>query len=47
MEEGKNIFFMIIYKSCLIICLCLKEIRQRVNEELMPQDFITEIIKGP
>jgi hypothetical protein len=46
-SRKKNIFFTIIYKSCLILCISLKEIGQGVNEELMPQDFITELIKGP
>jgi hypothetical protein len=39
MVAGKNLFFMIIYTSCLIICASLKEIRLIVNKELMPQDF--------
>jgi hypothetical protein len=39
MVAGKNIFFTIIYTSCLIICASLKEIRLIVNEELMPQDL--------
>jgi hypothetical protein len=43
----KNLFFMIIYTSHLIICASLKEIRLIVNEELMPQDLISEINKGP
>jgi hypothetical protein len=47
MATGKNLFFMITYTSCLIICANLKEIRVIVNEELMQQDLITEINKGP
>jgi hypothetical protein len=43
----KNLVFTIIYTSCLIIYASLKEIRLIVNEKLMPQDFITEINKGP
>jgi hypothetical protein len=51
-NSGKNgrrkiFFFIIIYTSCLIICASLKEIRVIVREELMPQDLITEINKGP
>jgi hypothetical protein len=47
MVAGENLFFTIIYTSYLIICARLKEIRLIVNEELMPQDLITEINKGP
>jgi hypothetical protein len=47
MVAGKNIFFTIIYTPYLIICASLKEIRLIVNEELMPQDLITEINNGP
>jgi hypothetical protein len=47
MVAGKNLFFTFIYTSCLIICASLKEIRPKVNEELVPQNFITEINKGP
>jgi hypothetical protein len=47
MVAGKNLFFTIIYTSHLIICASLKEIRLIVNEELMPQDIISEINKGP
>jgi hypothetical protein len=32
MVAGKNIFFTIIYTSCLIICASLKEIRPSVND---------------
>jgi hypothetical protein len=39
MVAGKVPFFTIIHTSCLIICASLKEIRQIVNEELMPQDL--------
>jgi hypothetical protein len=39
MVAGKNLFFTIIYTSCLIICASLKEICQKVNEELKPQDL--------
>jgi hypothetical protein len=47
MATDKNIFFTIIYTSCLIICASLKEICLILNEELIPQDFIIEINKGP
>jgi hypothetical protein len=47
MVAGKNLFLTIIYTSYLIICASLKEIRWIVNEELMPQDLISEINKGP
>jgi hypothetical protein len=47
MVAGKNTFFMIICTSTLIMCASLKEIHPIENEELMPQDFITEINKGP
>jgi hypothetical protein len=47
MVAGKYIFFTIIYTSYLIICASLKEIRLIVNDELMPQDLISEINKGP
>jgi hypothetical protein len=39
MVAGKNLFFTIIYISCLIIWASLKEIRLIVKEELMPQDL--------
>jgi hypothetical protein len=35
----KNVFFRIMYTSCLIIWASLKEIPLIVNEELMPQDL--------
>jgi hypothetical protein len=38
MVAGKNLFLVIIYTSCLIICAGLKEIRLTVNE-LLPQDL--------
>jgi hypothetical protein len=46
MVTGKN-FYTIIYTSYFIICASLKEISLIVNEELMPQDLISEINKGP
>jgi hypothetical protein len=46
MVAGKNLFFTIIYPSHLIICASLKEIHLIVNDELMPQDLISEITKG-
>ena len=46
MVAGKNPFFTIIYSSCLIICANLKEIPQKVNKGLMPQDLISENNKG-
>jgi hypothetical protein len=39
MVAGKNLFFTIIYTSCLIIFASLKEICLICNEELMPQDL--------
>jgi hypothetical protein len=39
MVAGKNLFFTIIYTSCLIIWASLKEIHLIVIEELMPQDL--------
>jgi hypothetical protein len=39
MVAGKNLFFTIINKPCLIIYASLKEIRLIVNEEWMPQDL--------
>jgi hypothetical protein len=39
MEAGKNLLFTIIFKSCLILCASLKEIRPMVNQDLMPQDL--------
>jgi hypothetical protein len=47
MVAGTNLFFTIIYTSYLIICARLKEIHLNVKEELMPQDLISEINKGP
>jgi hypothetical protein len=46
MVAGNIPFFTIIYTSCLIICASLKEISLIVEEELTPQDLITEIIKN-
>jgi hypothetical protein len=46
MVAGKNLFFTIIYTSCLIICASLKEIRPIVNEELMPQDLVDICMDG-
>jgi hypothetical protein len=43
MVAGKNPVFTIIYTSWLIICASLKEICRIINEEFMPQFFITEI----
>jgi hypothetical protein len=40
MVAGKNLFFTIMYTSCLIIKASLKEICPIVNEELMPQDLV-------
>jgi hypothetical protein len=40
MITGKNLFFTVIYTSCLIIFASLKEIWPIVNEELMPKDLV-------